>query len=84
MSSYIGKLGVPLLVRVDVAFDEDAKVYYATSPNLRGLAVEAETLDELKKEVELCVPALFEMNHSGKPLHAKSRIGYRVYAELPV
>ena len=45
------RLRVPLLIRVDVFQDKDANVFWARSPDLDGLTVEASTLDELRTEV---------------------------------
>jgi len=47
-----GRLGLPLLYRVDVVHDADAGVYVATSPDVRGLVAEAATFDELFREVQ--------------------------------
>lgn len=53
-------LGMPVTVRVDILRDEEAGVYVATSPDLRGLVVEAETLDELFAEVRSAAVELME------------------------
>jgi predicted RNase H-like HicB family nuclease len=42
---------VPLLFRVEIIRDEEAGVFIATSPDVRGLVAEAPSLDELFKEV---------------------------------
>ncbi len=66
----LAKLGVPLAINVTVIYDDEAKVYIATSADLKGLVVEAETLDDLAKEVAELVPELLALN---KPtLHAKA------------
>lgn len=57
---FIAKLGIPLVVRVDVMFDREANVYVATSPDLRGLVAEAKTKDELISSVYDCVDMLIE------------------------
>lgn len=54
------KLGVPLVVRVEVLFDPQAHVYVATSPDLRGLVAEAKTKEELINAVYDCVDLLLE------------------------
>ena len=43
-------MGVSLLIKVEIIHDNEANVYVATSPDLKGLVVEAETLDELEKK----------------------------------
>lgn len=42
---------MPLLFRLEILHDEEAGVYVATSPDVRGLVAEAATLEELFKEV---------------------------------
>jgi predicted RNase H-like HicB family nuclease len=54
------RFGVPLKVLVYVHHDEEAKVYFAHSPDLRGLVVEAPTLDDLWAEVQAGVDGLLE------------------------
>lgn len=56
------RLGVPVLFRVHVMRDEEAGVLIATSPDLKGLVVEAETKEELINEIYHCVNALMEEN----------------------
>jgi Domain of unknown function (DUF1902) len=63
LSIFFASLGVPLLIKVEVIFDADAHVYVATSKNVRGLVVEAATLDEIRTEVELVLPELLNLNH---------------------
>ncbi|MFZ2449463.1 MAG: DUF1902 domain-containing protein [Methylovulum miyakonense] len=46
------------MCKVEIIHDDEANVYVATSPDLKGLVVEAETLDELEKEVRDLVPEL--------------------------
>ena len=57
---FFAKLGVPLIVRVEVLFDKEAGVYVATSPDLHGLVAEASTKDELIGAVYDCVDLLLE------------------------
>ncbi len=47
-------------VRAD--WDAEAKVWMATSEDVPGLTVEAETLDALVEEVKHVVPELLELN----------------------
>ena len=56
----LARLGIPLVVRVDVVYDKDANVYVATSPDLRGLVAEAKTKEELIASVYDCVDLLLE------------------------
>ena len=41
------RVGVQLFLRVDVHHDPEADRYWADSPDLRGLVMEAQSLDEL-------------------------------------
>ena len=59
-----------LLIRVENIHDDEANVNVASSPDLKGLVVEAETLDELEKEVRDLVPELLTLNLP--KLHAKA------------
>ena len=61
-AALLAKIGVPLLIKVDIIHDNEANVYIATSSDLIGLVVEAETLDELEKEVLELVPELLALN----------------------
>jgi hypothetical protein len=62
LAKTLGSIGVPLLIKVRVFHDDEADVYVASSPNVRGLNIEATTLDELRKEVELTLPDLIDLN----------------------
>jgi hypothetical protein len=52
------KLGARPYFRVDVMRDPEAKVYVATSTDIRGLVVEASTVDELLIEIDGAVQSL--------------------------
>lgn len=54
----LGRLGVPLEIKVFIRFDEEARVFVGVSDDIRGLVVEGASLDEIAKEVEELVPAL--------------------------
>jgi len=61
------KMGVPLRLRVNVHFDSEAKSYWADSPDLRGLVVTGDTLDELRQEARGAAEVLLEIalkNHA--------------------
>ncbi len=63
LSMFVASLGVPLVIKIEVEYDADANVYVATSPSVRGLVVEASTLDQIRSEVEAVLPELLEINH---------------------
>ena len=50
------------LITMDIFFDPDAKVYIATSKDVPGLVVEAETVEGVLKEADCCIPELLELN----------------------
>ena len=54
---------------VRLIWDEDARVWY-THTDIPGLCLEAETFDELVREVQLAAPEMLELNcdYSG-PIH---------------
>lgn len=60
----ISSLGLPLLIKIQVFYDDEAEVYIATSPMVKGLIIEADSLDEIRKEVELTLPELLELNNN--------------------
>jgi len=47
----LARFGVPVEVRVAIKFDADAGVYYVAESDLRGLRVEAATMDEMQREI---------------------------------
>ncbi len=54
------RLGVPLLVKIEVVHDTEAGVFVATSADLPGLVVEAKDLGQLMPEVYDCVDMLLQ------------------------
>lgn len=59
------RLNIPLKVLVCIHRDEDAQVYFAHSPDLRGLVVEAKTLEELRDEVRSAAIELLDAEFNG-------------------
>ena len=54
--------------KVLVRWDEEAEVWIATSNDVQGLAIEADTMDEMLKRLEEIVPVLLEENAVEPPL----------------
>ena len=79
-SEFFASMGIPLLIKVDVLFDDEANVYVATSSDLKGLIVEAETLDELEKEVKTLLPEILALN---VPNLVKSKSTYCAFNQAP-
>lgn len=48
---------------VTVYFDDESGVWIATSKEVRGLVLEADTIESLKHRVQAAVPELLELNH---------------------
>lgn len=48
--------------RVTVTYDQEAQVFVATSPDLKGFVVEAESLDELVREANDVVAMLMDIH----------------------
>lgn len=79
---YIGwkiaaRMGLPLTAVIDIHRDEEAGVFIATSPSIRGLVVEADTLDQLVKEVNFAAQDLIGHELNG----AFARPEYRLKNE---
>lgn len=55
------KLGFGLSLRVHCHFDKDVNSYWANSPDLNGLVVAADTLEELHKEVSYAALDLIDL-----------------------
>jgi hypothetical protein len=51
---------IPLVLVVNVVRDEEAGVYIATSPDLKGLVVESKSQENLMRDVYDCVDMLME------------------------
>jgi predicted RNase H-like HicB family nuclease len=75
------KLAIPLLIQVKIRYDGEANVYIATSSDLKGLVVEAETLDELEKEVFELVPELLALNNSNVHVQTATHLSF---IQLPI
>lgn len=49
-------LGAKVIIRFDVIKDDDAGVFVATSPDVKGLIVEADTFEQLQAEIADLLP----------------------------
>jgi len=47
---------------VDAVWDDEAKVWVATSEDIPGLATEADSWDALAKKLQIMIPELLEEN----------------------
>jgi predicted RNase H-like HicB family nuclease len=74
---FFARLGVPIRLRVDVFYDAESKSYWAQSPDLDGLIVGGQTLDELHTEISTAASELLSIalhNHSAR---AETEIRFR-------
>ncbi|MFM2075645.1 MAG: hypothetical protein RJB34_1950 [Pseudomonadota bacterium] len=60
------RFGIPLALRVHIHYDPEVSSYWTSSPDLGGLIVTGQTLDELYKEVHLATPDMIALE-LGKP-----------------
>jgi predicted RNase H-like HicB family nuclease len=49
-------------IKVYAVWDDEAQVWSATSDEVPGLAIEAGTMEELIKRLEVIIPELLELN----------------------
>jgi len=73
----VAKSGRAIEFRVDVHHDREAGVYIATSPDLRGLVVEADSMDQLMEEVRGAVEMLLDFQLSGRHVPVTPEYRYR-------
>lgn len=63
------------VLEIHAVWDDEAKVWVATSEDVPGLATEAETSDELVEKLKILIPELLEAN---------SVLGSDTHAEIPL
>ncbi|MGR3984083.1 MAG: DUF1902 domain-containing protein, partial [Gammaproteobacteria bacterium] len=54
--------------------DDEAGVWCASSDDIRGLAIEAETKERLIERLEQVIPELWELNHAGNRKAARATL----------
>lgn len=57
----LARMGVPMVIRVDVLRDQEADVYVATSNDVKGLLCESAFLDDFVKEVDATADELLQI-----------------------
>ncbi len=70
------RFGVPIYLRVTVHYDSDAKSYWTSSPDLAGLVVTGNSLDELFKEARVGIDELMGIELNGAQIEAKPRLSF--------
>lgn len=68
LSGLFSAMGATLTLDIDVIYDDEANVFIATSKDVPGLVLEAESFHDLRKEIEEAIPNL--LNHDS---HTKKR-----------
>ncbi|MDM8558349.1 DUF1902 domain-containing protein [Candidatus Parabeggiatoa sp. HSG14] len=63
-SQLFARFGATLTINIDCIFDDEAHVFIATSHDIQGLVLEAESFIELIDEVEEAIPNLLNFNHT--------------------
>ncbi len=58
---------------VDVLWDDDAKVWIATSDDIPGLVLESGSYDALIERVKIAAPELLALDNQIKPVTIKCR-----------
>ena len=58
---FAAKVGIPLKLRVDIHFDAESQSFWANSPDLDGLVVSGQTLDEVRDEAMSAATELLDM-----------------------
>lgn len=76
------RYGVPLLVRIQVHFDEESHSYWADSLDLDGLVVAGKDLDELHKEAVAAASDLLGLILDSPRARAITELRIRDSAEL--
>lgn len=70
------RAGIPLQVRVNVHYDPEVKSYWTTSPDLDGLIVTGNTIDELLHEAKLGIDGLLELALQGQHVRAAPQLSF--------
>jgi len=57
-SWFLARIGITIAININFIYDDEEKVFVATSRDIQGLVLEAENFNTLKKEVEEAIPNL--------------------------
>ena len=74
---FAARLGVPVLVRVQVHFDDESKSYWANSPDLDGLVVSGANIEELRSEVTIAAGELLSLAVHSRIARAQTELRIR-------
>ena len=77
LSRFFAKFGITLNIRIDVLKDIEADVYVATSKDIPGLVIEAESFSQLRDEVTEAIPNLLALDDNADHRHASADVIYK-------
>ncbi len=63
LSWFLAIIGVTITIEINFVYDDEEKVFVATSKDIHGLVLEAENFNTLKKEIEEAIPNLLSLSH---------------------
>lgn len=64
LSRLFAKLGATITITIDFIYDNEVGVFVATSNDIPGLVLEAESFIELKNEIKEAIPNLLNLDHT--------------------
>jgi len=73
----LARLGVPLRFTLVVHFDVESKTFWANSPDIDGLVVSGEDLQEVQREAALAAELLLELQ-----LHKEPKVRMRPQLDM--
>ena len=76
------RLGVTLHIQIEIIHDGEAGVYIATSPNLAGLVLESESVDQLTHEVSEAIPNLLALSNGANYANTFADVIYKDHIAL--
>ncbi len=62
-SWFLAKIGITISININFIYDDEEKVFVATSKDIQGLVLEAENFNTLKKEIEEAIPNLLTLSY---------------------
>ncbi|MCK4842137.1 MAG: DUF1902 domain-containing protein [Methylococcales bacterium] len=77
LSRFFAKFGITLNIRIDVMRDVEANVYVATSKDIPGLVLEADSFAQLRDEVTEAIPSLLALEDNSNHYHASADVIYK-------
>lgn len=72
----VARFGLPVRIRVQVHYDPEVKSYWTTSPDLKGLVVTGESIDDLVRETKIAMHDLMDIELRGANIHATPTLSF--------